>query len=75
MMIEVIIFNLPDGMIHKQLLKNYKETAPKWRAAGELIRKSYLYDEEKRTGGGIYHWKSLEAADLWHGDEWKKSVK
>ena len=40
----------------------------------ELIRKSYLYDEDARLGGGIYHWKNEEAAEQWHGEEWRKSV-
>ena len=74
MMIEVITFELPDNMTQAELLDNYKETTPKWRGIKELIRKSYLYDKEARLGGGVYHWKTVEAADLWHGDEWKKSV-
>jgi len=74
MMIEVITFELPENMTQEEVLNNYKDTTPKWRSVSELIRKSYLYDEEARLGGGIYHWKTVEAADLWHGEEWRKSV-
>ena len=74
MMIEVITFGLPENMSKEELLNNYKETSPKWRGVQELIRKSYLYDEDARLGGGIYHWKNEEAAEQWHGEEWRKSV-
>ncbi len=74
MMIEVITFGLPENMSKEELLNNYKETSPKWRGVKELIRKSYLYDEDARLGGGIYHWKNEEAAEHWHGEEWRKSV-
>ena len=40
----------------------------------ELIRKSYLYGEDARLGSGIYHRKNEEAAEQWHGEEWRKSV-
>ncbi len=75
MLIEVITFKLPDDMTRADVMKNYAETTEKWRNVRELIRKSYLYDEESRLGGGVYHWKTVEAADQWHGDEWKKFVR
>ena len=74
MMIEVITFGLPENMSKEELLNNYKETSPKWRGVKELIRKSYLYDEDARLSGGIYHWKKEQAAEHWHGEEWRKSV-
>ena len=75
MMIEVITFALPEGMTREQVIQNYKDTTEKWRGVGDLIRKSYLYDAEARLGGGVYHWKSIEAADHWHGEAWRKFVK
>ena len=74
MMIEVITFELPENISKEEFLNNYKETSPKWRGVKELIRESYLYDEDARLGGGIYHWKNEEAAEYWHGEEWRKSV-
>lgn len=41
------------------------------RRSGErnpgLIQKWYLYDAETGTGGGVYLWKSIEAAKASHG--------
>ena len=75
MMIEVITFKIPDDMTHEKLLENYKETTAKWRGVEELIRKNYIYNEKERLGGGVYHWKNLESADYWHGEEWKEFVR
>jgi hypothetical protein len=75
MMIEVITFQLPEGMTRADVIKNYNETVDKWRGVKELIRKSYLYDGDARLGGGVYHWTSVGAADQWHGDEFRAFVR
>lgn len=75
MLMEVITFKLPDGMTEKDLVKNYKDTTAKWRGVEELVRKSYLYDPDAGLGGGVYLWKTVEAADHWHGDEWRAFVR
>ena len=75
MLIEIITFGLPDDMTRADVMKNYADTTEKWSKVGELIRKSYLYDEKARLGGGVYHWKTAEAADKWHGGEWRAFVR
>ena len=74
-MIEVITFQLPEGMPRDDVIKNYEDTTDKWRNINEFIRKIYIYDGEARLGGGIYHWKTVAAADQWHSAEWRKFVK
>ena len=75
MLIEVITFKLPEGMTREELLRNYRETTEKWSKVEALVRKTYLYDAAAGLGGGVYQWKSVEAADHWHGDEWREFVK
>ena len=55
--------------------KNYEETTDKWRNVRELIRKSCIYDADAGLGGGVYHWKSVAAADEWHGAAWRQLVR
>jgi hypothetical protein len=33
-----------------------------------------LFDEKTRRGGGVYNWKSIEAAKLGHGPEFQKRI-
>ena len=75
MMIEVITFQLPEGMTRDDVINNYEDTTDKWRNINELIRKSCIYDEEAHLGGGIYHSETTAAADQWHDVEWCKFVK
>jgi hypothetical protein len=35
-----------------------------------LIEKYYFFDEERSLGGGVYIWKTREAAARWHGPEY-----
>ena len=75
MMIEVITFQLPEGMTCDNVIKYYEDTTDKLRNINELIRNNYIYDGEVRLGSGIYHWKAVAAADQWHDAEWRKFVK
>ena len=62
MITEIITFDIPDGMTRDEVVANYRRSAPMWRANPDLIRKNYLYDEKTRRAGGVYLWRSMEAA-------------
>ena len=52
MVTEVITFKLRPGMTREDVVAVYRTTAPIWRANPDCIRKCYLYDGERRLGGG-----------------------
>ena len=62
MITEIITFGIPDGMTRDEVVANYRRSAPGWRANRDLIRKNYLYDAETRRAGGVYLWRSMDAA-------------
>jgi hypothetical protein len=72
MITEIVTFDLPDGITQAELLEKYNATVPRWRANPDLIRKTYLYCADKKQGGGIYLWKTKEAALSAHDAEWCK---
>lgn len=74
MISEVITFKLRPGMTRDDVVAVYRKTAPMWRANPECIRKCYLYDGERRLGGGVYLWSNLEAAKRAHGDAWRAMI-
>lgn len=74
MITEIVTFNLPPNMTREQLVANFRQTAPKWHANPDLIRKNYLYDSVNNIGGGVYLWKSLEDAQRWHNDAFRQKV-
>jgi len=72
---EIITFDIPDGMTRDDVVANYRRSAPTWRANPDLIRKNYLYDGEKRRAGGVYLWRSVEAARRARDAAWLDRVR
>ena len=74
MITEIVFFDLPKGITRADVTKLYETTAPKWAVNEDLYEKYYFFDEEKSLGGGIYVWKSREAAARWHGSEYYRMI-
>lgn len=53
----------------------YRQSASKWLANPDLVQKYYFFDQEGPTGGGIYIWRSRDAALRWHGEEYRAMVR
>lgn len=70
MITEIVSFDIAEGLDRQAVMALYERTAPAWRANPDLIRKTYLYDPETRRGGGVYLWKTLEAAHRAHDADW-----
>jgi hypothetical protein len=76
MIVEVVMFDAPKGWDRARTLEDAKHTIPKWTANKELRRKHFLLGlgEAEGTGGGIYVWPSIEAAQQAHDEAWRQSV-
>lgn len=75
MITEIITFSIPDGMPRDEVIANFRRSAPTWRANPDLIRKNYIFDAETRRAGGVYLWRSMEAAKRARGPEWLDRVR
>jgi hypothetical protein len=75
MITEIITFDIPDGMTRDEVVANYRRSAPTWRANPDLIRKNYLYDAATRRAGGVYLWRSMEAARRARDEAWLDRVR
>jgi hypothetical protein len=75
MITEIIIFDIPDGMTRDDVVTNYRRSAPTWRANPDLIRKNYLYNAGTRRAGGVYLWRSMEAARRARDAAWLDRVR
>ena len=70
MITAIVNFKLPDGIDSKKAASLFKGSAPKYRGMKGLVRKYYLFDGEKRIGGGVYLWKSRTDAAALYTPEW-----
>ena len=50
------------------------QTVPRYRETPGLLRKNYLYDGERRLGGGVYVFDSQEHAQACFSEEFIKRV-
>ena len=73
MITEIITF--ANGMTRDEVVANYRRSAPTWRANPDLIRKNYLFDAEARRAGGVYLWRSMEAARRARDAAWLDRVR
>jgi hypothetical protein len=70
MITALVQFKLPKPMTTDQAQAVFAETAPKYREVKGLIRKYYLLSEDGETAGGVYLWKSRQAAEQLYTDDW-----
>ena len=74
MIISLVQIKLPEPMAKDKAQEVFAGTAPKYREAKGLIRKYYLLSEDGTTAGGVYLWKSREAAEKLYTDDWKRFI-
>ena len=75
MITEIVTFRIPAGMSPDEVLALYEKSVPVWQANPHLLRKNYLYDPQANTGGGVYTWKTKEAALEGHGEAFKARIR
>lgn len=74
MITEIVFFKLAKGIDQPSLLKRYESTTVKWSQNPDLLHKWYFYDQITHEGGGVYIWRTREAAAHWHGVEYKAMI-
>ncbi len=74
MITEIVFFKLRPDVDLPTLRDRYEATAVNWALNPDLLHKWYFYDAATHEGGGVYVWRTREAAAHWHGDEYKAMV-
>ena len=74
MITALIQIKLPEPMTKDKAQNVFAGTAPKYREVKGLIRKYYLLSEDGATAGGVYLWKSRDAAEKLYTDDWKTFI-
>src|SRR5260370_25268997 len=73
MITAIVRFALPQGTSLDAAKAMFEKSAPNYKGAPGLVRKYYLYGQD-RIGGGVYLWESREAADRMYSDAWRKTI-
>jgi hypothetical protein len=74
MITAIVNFELPPGIDAAKAAELFKGSAPKYRGMKGLVRKYYLFDAEKRIGGGVYLWKTRADAEAVYTPQWQAYI-
>ena len=74
MITAIVNFKLPADIDAKKAAELFKGSAAKYRGLKGLVRKYYLFDDEKRIGGGVHLWKSKADAEAVYTPQWKAYI-
>jgi len=75
MITAVVTFKIPPGTTREQRVEQMKQTATRFQNMPGLIRKQFLYDEQKGIAGGVYLWETREAAEACYRGPWRDNVR
>ena len=75
MITAIVNFSLPPEMTPGKAAAAFEASAPNYRNLRGLVRKYYLYDDDRKIGGGVYLWENREAADALYTDDWKAMIR
>jgi hypothetical protein len=73
MITAIVRFPLPHSITRDNAKAMFEKSAPNYRGVPGLVRKYYLYGDDQ-TGGGVYLWKSREAAVRFYSVAWKDMI-
>jgi hypothetical protein len=74
MITAIATFRLPNRLTVDEARSIFESTAPRYQSQPGLIRKYYVLSEDGMTAGGVYLWKSRQAADALYSDAWRAFV-
>lgn len=77
MITALVQFKVKDGTTREEVFTNMKNVAPKFEGMPGLLRKNFLFDEERGVGGGAYTWETREAAEKVYaeGGPWREAIR
>ena len=75
MITEMVLWRLPDGMSKDDVTAKFRASIPAWQNRTELVHKAFLFDEKSRRVGGVYLWKTIEAAKEAHGLAFQERIR
>jgi hypothetical protein len=73
MITAIVRFRLPEGTTLAAAKSMFEKSVPNYTAAPGLVRKYYLFGED-RVGGGVYLWENRDAADKQYSAAWKNMI-
>lgn len=75
MITAIVNFQLPTPLTREAARALFLQSAPKYQALDDLLRKYYLLSADGRTAGGVYLWHSRAAAEAFYDTAWRDFIR
>ncbi len=74
MITALVQFDLPEPVTPEKAKALFSGSAPNYLGLDGLVRKYYLLSQDGRTAGGVYLWRSREAAERLYNEAWEQMI-
>tara|TARA_B100000315_G_scaffold258307_1_gene309956 strand:- start:1756 stop:2070 length:315 start_codon:yes stop_codon:yes gene_type:complete len=71
---ELVKYPASSGISREDMIEDARSVIAKWQAETDLIRKHFMWSDDKLWCYGFYLWKSRQAAEKAHNEDWQKAV-
>jgi hypothetical protein len=61
----IVKFKVPEDLDKQSIKNKFEQTAPMYKETDGLIRKNYLFNQEKNIAGGVYIFDNSQNAYAW----------
>jgi len=75
MITEYVLFDLPKGISRKEVIEGMQAVAPRWQKEPNLVRKTFLFDEQANQAGAFYLWTDRASAEAAHDESWRQRIR
>lgn len=71
MICEIVTFPAPPGASRTDIVEDARHVVERWQGERDLVRKHFVWSDDRSTLKGIYFWKSRTAAENAHDAAWR----
>jgi hypothetical protein len=72
---EYVLFDLPAAISREEVVAGMHEVAPRWQREPNLIRKTFVFDEQAKQAGAFYLWTDRASAEAAHDEAWRQRIR
>ena len=74
MICEIVTFPAPQGANREEIVEDARHVVARWQGESELVRKHFVWSDDRSTLKGIYFWTARAAAEKAHDEAWLQAA-
>jgi hypothetical protein len=74
MITAVVLYDLPASIGLEECRSHFTMIAPDFLKIPGFVRKQFIWSRDGQVAGGVYMWKSREAAEAFYSGAWRDGI-